>query len=96
MREIDEKVALQVVEDQMIAYFNVAIRRNENLWSVKREIIDKLMLLNLIGVITKEELEEEKEKVEKYYRKKNKKWVDLDVGFQYDEQKRQYYGLLGN
>lgn len=81
MREIDEKVALQVVEDQMIAYFNVAIRRNENLWSVKREIIDKLMLLNLIGVITKEELEEEKEKVEKYYRKKNKKWVDLDVGF---------------
>ena len=42
MREIDEKVALQVVEDQMKAYFDVAIRRKENLWSVKREIEDKL------------------------------------------------------
>ena len=81
MREIDEKVALQVVEDEMKASFSVAIRRNENLWSVKRELEDKLFFLNLIGVITKEELEEEKKKVERYYRKKNKKWVDLDVGF---------------
>lgn len=81
MREIDENVALQVVEDQMKAYFDVAIRRNENLWSVKREIEDKLLLLNLIGVITKDEFEEQKQKVERYYRKKSKKWVDLDVGF---------------
>lgn len=81
MREVDEKVALQVVEDEMKAYFSVAIRRNENLWAVKREIEDKLYFLNLIGVITAKELEEEKKKVERYYRKKNKKWVDLDVGF---------------
>ena len=89
MRQIDEKVALQVVEDEMKAVFSVAIRRNENLWTAKREIEDKLYFLNLIGVITKDELAEEKEKVERYYRKKSKKWVDLDVGFQYDEQKRQ-------
>ena len=81
MRQIDEKVALQVVEDEMKAVFSVAIRRNENLWTAKREIEDKLYFLNLIGVITKDELAEEKEKVERYYRKKSKKWVDLDVGF---------------
>lgn len=81
MREIDETVALQVVEDQMKAYFDVAIRRKENLWSVKREIEDKLFLLQLIGVITKEEFEEENKKVTRYYQKKSKKWVDLDVGF---------------
>ena len=81
MRQIDEKQALQIVEDEMKAYFAVAIRRNESLWTAKREIEDKLYFLNLIGVINAKELEEEKQKVERYYRKKSKKWVDLDVGF---------------
>ena len=67
--------------------FQVALKRNESLWEVKRGLIDKLYFLKVIGVITKNELDGEEEKIDKYYRKmvtKKKrldKYFDVDTGF---------------
>ena len=61
-RVIDVDNALAYLKNEMEVGFSVAITRNESLWEAKRSINDKLYFLNLIGVITKEELnEKEKE-----------------------------------
>lgn len=83
MKIIDETVALQVLKNEMEAHFAVAISRNENLWETKRAIQDKLFFLYVIGVITKEEWNEQDDEIEKYYRKKSAEcWdAEIDVGF---------------
>ena len=87
MREIDEDMALKALQNEMEINFQVALKRNESLWEIKRGLIDKLYFLKVIGVITKEELDGEEEKIDKYYRKmvaKKKrldKYFDVDAGF---------------
>ena len=85
-RVINVDNALAYLKNEMEVGFSVAITRNESLWEAKRSINDKLYLLNLIGVITKEELKEKEEELDLYYKKKKKElqsieFCDLDVGF---------------
>jgi len=86
MREIDETVAIQALHNEIEVYFEVAVKRKENLWNVKRELEDKANFLFVAGVLTKQEKDEQKEKINHYYRKsvakqKQTEFCDLDVGF---------------
>lgn len=86
-RVIDVDNALAYLKNEMEVGFSVAITRNESLWEAKRSINDKLYFLNLIGVITKEELNEKEKELDLFYKKKKKElrsindFCDLDVGF---------------
>lgn len=86
MREIDETLAIQALHNEIEVYFEVAVKRKENLWSVKKDLEGKANLFFIAGVLTKQETDEQKEKIAKYYRKsvakqKQKEFCDLDVGF---------------
>lgn len=85
MREIDETLAIQALHNEIEVYFEVGVKRNENLWSIKRDLEEKADFLYIIGVFTKAELNEEKEIINRFYRKsmarKKTPFVDLDVGF---------------
>lgn len=86
MREIDETVVKQALQNEIEVYFEVAIKRKENLWSVKRDLEDKANFLFVAGILTKQETDEQKEKISRQYRKsvarqKQAEFCDLDVGF---------------
>jgi len=86
MREIDETLAIQALNNEIEVYFEVAVKRKENLWSVKKDLEGKANLFFVAGVLTKQETDEQKEKIAQYYRKsvakqKQKEFCDLDVGF---------------
>ena len=87
MRQVDEEMAIKAVQNETEINFRVALHRNESLWEVKRGLLDKLYFLRAIGLLTKEELDREEKRVDKYYRKMiaRKKRVDsyfdVDAGF---------------
>lgn len=86
MREIDETLVIQALHNEIEVYFEVGVKRKENLWEVKKDLEDKVNFLFVAGVLTKQESDTQKEKIAQYYRKsvakqKQKEFCDLDVGF---------------
>ena len=90
-REIDlEKVGM-VLDNTAKAEYEVAIKRNEDLWYTKRGLDEKILFLHCIGVVSEREkkkmLEWSEDQFELYTRKKKAKynptWFDsiLDTDF---------------